>query len=123
MGLQVSEVSLFTQEEPENMYSWVNLDSGIHNLFVCQSTFGNEHIKKGQVLKLSTNAGERTTTQLADMPDFGKVWFDQEAITNIFTHADMKKRHRVTYDSDNKDAFVIYRDNGIIKLKKLENRL
>ena len=54
------------------------------------------------------------------MPDLSKVWFDQKAITNIFSLADMRKRHQVTYDSDIEDAFIIHKDSGIVNVQRIQ---
>jgi hypothetical protein len=35
-------------------------------------------------LELATNAGMKTTKQVADIPGFGTVWYDETAIANIF---------------------------------------
>ena len=47
------------------------------------------------------------------MPGFGTVWFDQDAIANIFGLNQLKKLARVTYDSDVKDAFLVHKPEGI----------
>ena len=38
---------------------------------------------------------------------FGKVWFDEQAIANIFALADLKKKYHVTYDLTIEDAFIV----------------
>ena len=45
------------------------------------------------------------------------VWFDREAIANIFGFKDLVKLHRITYDSEKEDAFLVHTPNGIIKFK------
>jgi hypothetical protein len=47
-------------------------------------------------LELATNAGTKTTKQVADVPGFGMVWYDDTAIANIFGLSDLKKKHRIT---------------------------
>jgi hypothetical protein len=41
----------------------------------------------------------------------------EDAITNIFGFSDLKKKHRITYDSDKEDAFLVHMDNKIIKFE------
>jgi hypothetical protein len=53
----------------------------------------------------------------ANVPGFGKVYYDEDAIANIFGFSDLKKKHRITYDSDKEDAFLVHMDNKIIKFK------
>ena len=55
--------------------------------------------KKGRNT-LATNAGVKHSNQEAVVPGFGKVYFDKDAIANIFRYPDLKKRDRITYDSD-----------------------
>jgi hypothetical protein len=54
-------------------------------------------------LELATNAGTKTTKQVAEVPGFGTVWYDKTAIANIFGLSDLKKKHRITFDSEKED--------------------
>jgi hypothetical protein len=47
------------------------------------------------------------------------VWYDKTAIANIFGLSELKKRHRVTYDSEKEDAFIVHMNNNTIKFKGL----
>ena len=38
---------------------------------------------------MATNAGTQITTQIADAPGYGTVWYDQWAIANIFGSKDL----------------------------------
>jgi hypothetical protein len=51
------------------------------------------------------------------VPGFGKVYYDEDAIANIFGFSDLKKKHQITYDSDKEDAFLVHMDNKIIKFE------
>jgi hypothetical protein len=53
----------------------------------------------------------------AIVPGFGKVYYDEDAIANIFGFSDRKKKHRITYDSNKKDAFIVHMDNENIKFE------
>jgi hypothetical protein len=59
-------------------------------------------------LELATNAGTRTTKQIAGVPGYGTVWYDKTAIANIFGLSKLKKKHRVTYNSEKEDAFILH---------------
>ena len=37
------------------------------------------------------------------VPEFGKVWFHNESITKIFSHAEMSDKYRIIYDNHNPD--------------------
>jgi hypothetical protein len=67
-------------------------------------------------LELAANAGTKMTKQVADVPGFGTVWYD-DAIANIFGLSDLKKKHRITFDSEKEDAFIVHTDNGNMKFK------
>jgi hypothetical protein len=58
-------------------------------------------------LELATNAGTKTTKQVADVRGFSTVWYDETAIANIFGLLDLKKKHRITFDSEKEDAFIV----------------
>ena len=66
-------------------------------------------------LELSTNAGTREINKIANVPGFGTVWFDDEAIANIFGLSDLKMKHRVTYDSEKGDKFIVHMEHGNIE--------
>jgi hypothetical protein len=42
---------------------------------------------------------------------------DEDAMTNIFGFSDLKKKHRITYDSNKEDAFLVHMDNKVIKFE------
>jgi hypothetical protein len=46
-----------------------------------------------------TNGGVLITIQKATVPQYGKVWYVPQAITNIFSLAELEKKHHVTYDT------------------------
>ena len=52
-------------------------------------------------LALAKNAGVKKSNQEAQVPGFGKVYYNKDAIANIFGFLDLKKKHRITYNSDN----------------------
>ena len=47
------------------------------------------------------------------------MYFDKDAIANIFGFSDLKKRYRITYDFDNKeDAFMmVQKEKEIVKFE------
>jgi hypothetical protein len=74
-------------------------------------------------LSLSTNGGILHTSQKGTVPKFGPVWYNEKAITNIFSFAEMEDKYRVTYDSDKEKAFIVYRPDGIMKFVRGANKL
>ena len=68
-------------------------------------------VKADNPIKIVTNAGTRIVSKQAMVAGFGKVWFDEQAIANIFALADLKKKYHVTYDPAIEDAFIVHREN------------
>jgi hypothetical protein len=86
------------------------------------SLFGNPdmvtNIRESKTtLELATNAGTKTTKQVADVPGFGMVWYEETAIANIFGVSDLKKKHRITFNSEKEDTFIVHMDSGNMKFK------
>jgi hypothetical protein len=71
--------------------------------------------KAEEPLRLATNAGEILVYHTAEVPEYGRVWFHSEAMTNVFSFANMKKKHRITCDTDEEDALLVHTKNGITK--------
>jgi hypothetical protein len=67
---------------------------------------------------LVTNAGtSRTTKKIANVPGYGTVWYDKTAIANIFGLSELKKKHRVAYDSEKEDAFIFHMNDNTLKFE------
>jgi hypothetical protein len=86
------------------------------------SLFGNPkmvtNIRESKTaLELATNAGTRTTKKIADVPRYGTVWYDETAIANIFGLSELKKKHRVAYDSEKEDAFIVHMNDDTLKFE------
>jgi hypothetical protein len=86
------------------------------------SLFGSPNMVKNirelkTTRELATNALTTTTKQIADVPGFGTVWYGKTAIANIFGLSDLKKKHRITFDSEKEDAFIVHTDKGNVKFK------
>lgn len=74
-------------------------------------------------MHLWTNGGVLVTTKKADLPHWGEVWFDDKAITNIFSYAEMADRYRVTYDSAKEDAFFVHLQDKIVRFNRIGSNL
>jgi hypothetical protein len=86
------------------------------------SLFGNPEMvtnirESKTTLKLATNARTRTTKKIANVPGYGVVWYDKTAIANIFGLSKLKKKHRVTYDTEKEDAFIVHMNNNTLKFE------
>jgi hypothetical protein len=51
------------------------------------------------------------------------VWCDKTAIANIFGLSELKKKHRVTYDSEKEDPFIVHMNDNTLKIECYPERL
>ena len=59
----------------------------------------------------------KKSNQEAQVPGFGKVYYNKDAIANIFGFWDLKKKHRITYDSDKVDALIVHMSDKVLKFE------
>ena len=55
------------------------------------------------------NGGSLTTNGQENLKNYGEVWFDERAITNILCLKNMKNKYRVTYDSAQNGTFEVHK--------------
>ena len=67
---------------------------------------------------MATNAGTRLTNQQANVPGFGTVWYNEGAITNIFSFTELVEKHRITFDSSVENAFLVHQPDKIVKFEQ-----
>jgi hypothetical protein len=63
-------------------------------------------------LQMATNAGTKTLNLKGDVIGFGEAWYDPDFMANIFGFAKMAEQHRITYDSNIEDAFLVHTEDG-----------
>jgi hypothetical protein len=65
------------------------------------------------------------TKKKADVPEWGEVWYNAKAITNIFSFAKMSGRYnKTTYDLDKGDVFLVHLSNNrVFCFEQLSNNL
>ena len=59
------------------------------------------------------NGGNLKTNNKAYVKNYGEVWFDERAITNIMSLKNVKEKSRVTYDSGRDGTFTVHKPNGV----------
>ena len=123
VGWSAFQISLMNEEDEDKktnnrrLKNSIILDNGSTLSIFANSDMVNNIRKSDTILQLATNAGTRESNQIADVPDYGTVWYDARAIANIFGLSDLKKKYRVTYDSQNGDCFDVHMKGKIIKFK------
>ena len=103
-----------------DMRDWILLDNQSSVTIFCNPDMVQNIRSSGsEKMLLSTNGGILETTQKADLPHWGEVWFNPRAITNIFSYAEMADRYRVTYDSSKQDAFTVHLPHKEVKFQRI----
>ena len=54
---------------------------------------------------------------------YGKLWYDDRAMTNILSLNNMKKKFRVSFDSKNGDKFIVHKPEKEVWFKNSSNGL
>jgi hypothetical protein len=63
-------------------------------------------------LDLNCNAGTRRTNTVGDLPGYGTVWYDPGGISNILSMSRASKKHRVSFDSEQGNTFLVTKPDG-----------
>ena len=88
--------SSYTQTN-KHMYDWILLNTcSSINLFCNSSFLCNVH-QVNPTLALMTNEGMMTTNLKAELPSYGTVWFDPQAMTNVLSFGNIAKQYPVRY--------------------------
>ena len=105
------------------MKEWILLDNQSNVSIFSNPNFVYNHTTVDQGLRLATNGGILETNKQAKVPGFGQVWFDKNAITNIFSFAEMEDQYQITYDSSKEKAFIVHMPDKQIKFRRSDNGL
>ena len=84
------------------------LDTG----FTC-SVFNNEKMlinvrKAKRKLVVNMNGGPHISNMEGELPGFFTVWFNPRSMINILSFADVRKRFRVTIDTEKQSCFLVH---------------
>jgi hypothetical protein len=45
---------------------------------------------------------------IGDLSNFGEVWYNRESLANILSMAEVRKRNRITMDTDIEQALLVH---------------
>jgi hypothetical protein len=107
-----SSVTLKLSENAMIPKTWILLDN--------QSTvdvFANPRLlsnirKTEKTLHIHTQTGVGSTNLQGDLEGYGTVWYHKEGIANILSLQNVRARHVVTFDSHNRNEFIVHKENG-----------
>ena len=123
-SFQLSLHNSAANDVAEKMKNYIILDNGSSMSIFMNPDLVQNIREEEETLELVTNTGTMLNKKKADVPEFGTVWFDDRAIANIFGLCDLKKKYRVTYDSEIEDAFIVHdKEKGNIKFSCTEEGL
>ena len=120
--LDYNPQTTFAQIHHQKLKESIILDSGSN-----MSIFSNPELVKeikpsGKPLLLRTNSGNRRTNKVANVGNFGKVWYNTKDIAKIFGIKDKVKRYRVTMDTTVENSFNVHVSKEKVKILKQQQK-
>lgn len=109
--------------QADKMHDVILLDNQSTTTLFCNPSLVQDIKPSKETMYLSTNGGILATDSVAEVPEWGQVWYNPSAITNIFGFSDMVSKHRVTYDSEAEDAFIVHLPDKLVKFSKTSEGL
>ncbi|VEU38525.1 unnamed protein product [Pseudo-nitzschia multistriata] len=91
---------------------WLLLDNQSTINVICNPALLRNIRKTNRPMYIYCNAGVATTNMVGEFPGVGTVWYHKAGIANILSLSQIKKQHRVTYDSSIDNVFRVHSKDG-----------
>jgi hypothetical protein len=92
--------------------SWILLDNqSTVDVFMNKDLLDNIRTV-ATTMNIRCNAGNSRTNLQGDLRGYGTVWYNPEGIANILSLSNVKKKNRVTYDSESNGKFIVIKPDG-----------
>ena len=116
--LMNQKVQLLTQNQKQEMKKIVLLDSASTcDLWNDRASLVDIRPIKSK-MTVETNGGELITKEKGFCPGYGAVWVHDDAITNIVSLKNIKKKFKVTFNSELDAGFMVHTPNGVLIFKE-----
>ena len=80
----------------------------------CNSKLLRNIRKNPKTMQVMGNGDSITTNRQGHLQNYGDVWFDERAITNILCLKNMKQKYCVTYDSSENGTFRVHKPDALL---------
>jgi len=101
-----------TTANPMKLHDIILLDNQSTVDLFCNRKFVSHVWKTKHSMTVHGNGGTLTTNMKAHVDNYGDVWYDPSAITNILSLKNVCNKYRVTYNSNAEGAFIVHKPDN-----------
>ena len=105
-----------------DMKNKVLLDSGSSTSIFCNKKYFQVVREAQTQIRIQMNSGSMIAS-VCEIPEVGEAYYSDKGMTNIIGLSQMRRKYRITYDSEKEPAFFSYMKNKIVKFPETMDRL